>query len=498
MEYFIQALSSIDAHFILLVFIGSLAGLVVGALPGLSATMATALLVSITYSWQFNDAMAMILGVYVSGVFGGCVSAILINIPGAPASVATTFDGFPMAQRGEAAQALWTATFHSFFGTVFGFLVLAVAAKPITAIALKFMPMDYFLLAVFGMLSVGSLTAKDMTKGCLSGALGVLFAMVGTDQVVGVTRYTFGTLNLQAGITLIPALIGLFGFTEVLDQISLGNLKAIATSCGKMVRNFREQIGYLGISIRSSIIGTVVGAIPGTGGPIAALLAYNHATATVKNPKRPFGEGTPEGIVASESANNACIGGALIPLLTLAIPGDAVTAVILAAFYVHGLHPGPLLFTTTPELFPIILIGGLIASVIMLLLGMFVVPYFSRVVLVPKKFLLPVVSVFCVVGTYAANNSPFEVYMMFVFGLIGFLMRKRGYPVAPMVLGLVLGGMMDTNFRRAVNLAMAGDSFFASMFFHPTTLVLSALVAGTILLNIPGIGKSIKKKLGNR
>jgi putative tricarboxylic transport membrane protein len=495
MDSFARALASIDANFVLLIFAGSFAGLVVGALPGLSATMATALLVSVTYGWNFNNAMAMILGVYVSGVYGGCVSAVLINIPGAPSSVATTFDGFPMALKGRAAEALWTATFHSFVGTLFGFLALALAAKPVTVIALRFMPMDYFLLAVFGMLSVGSLTAKNLTKGYISGMLGILLAMVGTEQVLGMNRYTFGTLNLQAGVSLIPALIGLFGFTEVLDQISQGNLKATATSCGKMLWDFKGQLRHMGLSLRAAVIGTIVGAIPGTGGPIAALLAYNHAVSTVRNPQRPFGEGTPEGIVASESANNACIGGALIPLLTLAIPGDAVTAVILAAFYIHGLHPGPLLFTTTPDLFPVILIGGLIASVVMLLLGMFVVPWFSRIVLVPKKFLLPVVSVLCVVGTYSASGSVFEVYLMFAFGLAGFLMRAFGYPAAPMVLGLVLGGMMDTNFRRAMNLAAAGDSFLESLFVHPTTLVLTALVLVTILLNIPPIGGFVKRKL---
>ncbi|MDR1376936.1 MAG: tripartite tricarboxylate transporter permease [Synergistaceae bacterium] len=495
MDSFALALASIDANFVWLILVGSFAGLVVGALPGLSATMATALLVSITYSWNFNDAMAVILGVYVSGVYGGCVSAVLINIPGAPSSVATTFDGYPMALKGEAAEALWTATFHSFTGTLFGFLVLALAAKPVTAIALRFMPMDYFLLALFGMLSVGSLTAKNLTKGYISGMLGILLAMVGTEQVMGANRYTFGTLNLQAGISLIPALIGLFGFTEVLDQIWRGNLKATATSCGKMLWDFKGQLKYMGLSLRAAVIGTIVGAIPGTGGPIAALLAYNHATATVRNPKRPFGEGAPEGIVASESANNACIGGALIPLLTLAIPGDAVTAVILAAFYVHGLHPGPLLFATTPDLFPIILIGGVIASFVMLFLGMFVVPWFSKIVLIPKKFLLPVVSILCVVGTYAAGNSVFEVYMMFAFGLAGFLMRTYNYPVAPMVLGLVLGGMMDTNFRRAMNLAAAGDNFLASLFLHPTTLVLTVLVLVTILLSIPPVGRLVKSKL---
>ncbi len=490
-----HVLATVDLHFVYLVLIGSVAGLVVGALPGLSATMATALLVSLTYSWEFNDAMAVIMGVFVSGVYGGCVSAILINIPGAPSSVATTFDGHPMALKGEAAEALWTATFHSFVGTVFGLLVLAVAAKPITYIALRFMPMDYFLLAVFGMLSVGALTSKNLTKGCISGAIGVLMALVGTDQLSGVNRYTFGTLNLQAGLPLIPALIGLFGFTEVLDQISQGNMKALATSCGKMRWDFRGQLRYMGLSLRAAVIGTVVGAIPGTGGPIAALLAYNHAQATVRKPKRPFGQGTPEGIVASESANNACIGGALIPLLTLAIPGDAVTAVILAAFYVHGLHPGPLLFTRTPDLFPVLLAAGLIASVIMLLLGMFLVPSFSRIVLVPKRFLLPVVSTLCVIGTYAASNSLFDVYLMFAFGLAGFLLRARGYPAAPMVLGLVLGGMMDTNFRRAINLAAAGDSFLASLFMHPTTLVLTTLVVVTLLLNVPAVSKFVKQKL---
>jgi putative tricarboxylic transport membrane protein len=312
---------------------------------------------------------------------------------------------------------------------------------------------------------------------------------------MGMNRYTFDTLNLQAGIPLIPALRGLVGFTEVLDQISQGNMKATATSCGKMLWDFKGQMKHMGLSLRAAVIGTIVGAIPGTGGPIAALLAYNHATSTVRNPKRPFGEGAPEGIVASESANNACIGGALIPLLTLAIPGDAVTAVILAAFYVHGLHPGPLLFTTTPDLFPVILIGGLVASVVMLLLGMFVVPWFSRIVLIPKKFLLPVVTVLCVVGTYAAGSSMFEVYMMFAFGLLGFLMRTFGYSAAPMVLGLVLGGMMDTNFRRAMNLAAAGDNFLASLFVHPTTLVLAALVFVTILLSVPPVGRLVKRKL---
>ncbi len=370
MDNLIQVLSYITPIFVFYTFVGSLVGLLVGAVPGLSVTMATALLVSITFSWPVNLAIGTMLGLFVSGVYAGAVSAILINIPGAPSSVATTLDGFPMAQRGEAAFALWTATVHSFIGSVVGFVVLAFVAEPVTQIALKFSPMDYFLLALFGLSTVGSLTAKSFTKGCIAASFGLLLSLVGSDPVSGVNRFTFGTLNLQAGIGIIPVLIGLFGFSEVLDQIAAGNLKALASTIGKVKRDFIGQMKYLGLSIRAALIGVIVGALPGAGGPIAALIAYDHAKKTVKNPERPFGTGTPEGVVASESANNACIGGALIPMLTLAIPGDAVTAVILAGFYVHGLRPGPMLFIDSPDLFRVVLAGGIVACAMMLFLGL--------------------------------------------------------------------------------------------------------------------------------
>ena len=268
-------------------------------------------------------------------------------------------------------------------------------------------------------------------------------------------------------------------------------MSAIAEKAGRMRYSFREMIRYLPLSLRSSVIGTFIGALPGAGGPVASIIAYDQARKSVKNPTRPFGEGAVEGVIASEAANNACIGGALIPMLTLAVPGDAVTAVMLAAFYVHGLQPGPLLFVRTPELFSVVLAAGFLACFAMLLLGMTVVPRLSGIVLVPKRILMPLVTVLCVVGTYAVNSSMFDVGLMFCFGLAGFLMRSRGYPAAPLVLGLVLGGMMDSNLRRAVNMALAGDSVFLELFGRPTTLVLSFLVAFSVLAAVPAVKERI-------
>lgn len=485
-------IAQIDFVFVSLVFAGSVAGLFVGAIPGLSVTMATALLVSITFTWSVKNALAVILGVFVSGVYAGAVSAILINIPGAPSSVVTTFDGYPMARRGEAGLALWAATFHSFVGSVFGFLVLMFVAKPMTDFALTFTAMDYFLLALFGLTTIGTLTAKNYVKGGICAIAGLLLSMVGIDPFSGAVRYAFGISDLQGGISLIAALIGLFGFAEVLDQVARGTMEAIAGKAGRVKFSVRQMMAYMPLSIRASIIGTFIGALPGAGGPVASIIAYDHARKTVKNPSRPFGEGAIEGVIASEAANNACIGGALIPMLTLAVPGDAVTAVMLAAFYVHGLQPGPLLFVRTPELFATVLAGGFIACFALLLLGVTVVPRMAGVVLIPKKILLPVVTVLCVVGTYAVNSSMFDVTLMFIFGLAGFMMRTRGYPPAPLVLGLVLGEMMDSNLRRAINMAMAGDSMFIELFGRPSSIILSALVIISIGAAIP----SVKARMG--
>lgn len=481
MSYFL------NFRFVLMVFLGSVAGLFVGAIPGLSVSMATALLVSITYSWTTSDALATIMGVYVVGVFSGAISAILINIPGAPSSVVTTLDGFPLASRGESYKALKYATVYSFIGTIFGFVALWLLAKPISNIALKFTPMDYFLLALFGLATVGSLTAKSFSKGLISAMMGLIVSMIGIDSVMGTPRMTFGIYDLQAGINIVPALVGLFGFSEVLSVISDGHLEAEVSKVVKSVVRVKDMLKHFLYSLYYSAIGTVVGALPGAGGPVASFLAYGEAKRIVKNPSVPFGEGAVEGIVASESANNACIGGALIPMLTLAVPGDAVTAIILSVFYVHGLQPGPMFIKTSPQMFHTILAGGLIGCIFLLILGLVIGPRISKVIAVPKRILLPVVTVLCVIGAFACNNRMFDVALMFFFGVLGYFMRRRDYPVAPMTLALVLGGMMDSNFRRAISLASSESNTIIALFGRPITVVLLVLTVITLVTNIPAV-----------
>ena len=476
-----------DGRFILFCFIGAVAGLFVGAIPGLSVSMATALLVSITYTWSTHDALATIMGVYVVGVFSGALSAILINIPGAPSSVVTTLDGYPLAQRGEAARALKYATVYSFVGSVFGLLAMGVLAHPITAIALKFQPMDYFLLALFGLATVGSLTSSSFSKGLVSALIGIFLALIGIDSVLGIPRLTFGIQGLKAGIATVPALVGLFGFAEVLTVVAGGAVDGEVSGISRQKVPMGEVLTHLPHALWYCLVGTFVGALPGAGGPVAAFLAYGEAKRIVKHPIRPFGEGTVEGIVASESANNACIGGALIPMLTLAIPGDAVTAIILSVFYIHGLQPGPTFLKTSASSFYAILAGGLISCLFLLLLGLLAAPRISRIINVPKRILLPIVTVLCVIGAYACNNRLFDVGLMLFFGILGFLLRRRGFSVAPVTLGLVLGGMMDANFRRAISLASTAENPLLALFGRPITLILLAVTLITLISNIPSV-----------
>lgn len=489
-----EILSLLNLRFIFLVFLGSIAGLFVGAIPGLSVSMATALLVSITYTWETTDALATIMGVYVVGVFSGAVSAILINIPGAPSSVVTTLDGYPMAKRGESYKALYYATIYSFIGSLFGLVALAVLTGPISAIAIKFRPMDYFLLSLFGLATVGSVTSKNYTKGLIAAALGLLISMIGLDPLAGTPRLVFGVKELRAGISTVPALVGLFGFAEVLSVIYNGHMKQTVEHMDKTRVSLREVLRHWKLSVYTSLIGMLVGALPGAGGPVAAFISYNETKRLVKNPEVPFGEGAVEGIVASESSNNACIGGALIPMLTLAVPGDAVTAIILSVFYVHGLKPGPMFIRESASSFHAILVAGFLACFILLVLGLWVAPKICRIIAVPKNILLPVVTVLCVVGSFACNNRLFDVGLMFAFGLLGFLMRLRGYPQAPLVLALVLGKTMDSNFRRAMSLAAVAENPLMNLFGHPITLILLACTLFVVLGNIPFFKHLGKKK----
>ncbi|MFZ9414216.1 MAG: tripartite tricarboxylate transporter permease [Alphaproteobacteria bacterium] len=473
-------MSFLQPHLLLLTAAGVFAGIYIGAIPGLSVTMAVSILISFTFSWEVNPALALIAGIFTGGVYGGSRSAILLNIPGAPAAVATAFDGYPLALRGEAGPAIGLATVMSVIGGFVGIAALAVAAPAISEFALLVAPRDYFLLAVMGILLVGALSGESLAKGVFAGALGVTIGMVGLDPMTAEQRFTFGTIHLLNGIPYIVAMIGFFGVSEALVQMRDMDAAVVRQQVGRILPSLAMVRRYLPLSLRSSVTGVVIGALPGTGGDIAALMAYDQAKRSVKSPSRPFGEGAYEGIVAPESANNAAIGGAYIPMLTLGIPGDAVTAVIIGALYIHGLKPGPLLLVETPHLFWFTVGNLVLANLFLLVFGLSGIRLFAKLVEIPKGILLPLIVVLSVVGTYAIQNSVIDVYWMVGCGILGYFLRVYGYQTGPVVLGVILGPLMDASFRRAM-ISVQDDplALLRDMASNPLSL---ALVLSLVLM----------------
>jgi putative tricarboxylic transport membrane protein len=479
-------LSWLDPGLLLLTAAGTLAGIYVGAIPGLSVTMAVSILISFTFRWEVNDALALIAGIFVGGVYGGARTAILLNIPGAPAAVATAFDGYPLAQQGQAGEAIGLSTVMSVIGGLVGIVALAVAAPAIAEFALRFNSRDYFLLGIIGLLLVGSLSGDSLAKGVFAGALGVLIGMVGLDPMTAQTRYTIGLLNLMGGIPYVVAMIGFFGVAEALFQLHHLDRAAIRQKVGKIVPGWATVRRHLGLGLRCSAIGTGIGALPGTGGDIAALLAYDHARRSTKNPEVPFGKGAKEGLIAPEAANNAAVGGAFIPMLTLGIPGDAVTAIIIGALFIHGLKPGPLLLVETPHLFWFIVGNLTLANIFLLVFGLTGIRVFTRMVECPKAVLIPLILVLSAVGAYAISNNPVHIYWTLGFGVLGYFMKVYGFPVAPVILGVILGPMMDSNYRRAMIGARNDVSTFLLDFVtNPISLVLSVALLMLLLAQTP-------------
>lgn len=484
LSYFFMAWT--DPSLLGLTALGTLGGVYVGAIPGLSVTMAVSILISFTFSWEVNNALALMVGVFCGGVYGGSRSAILLNIPGAPASIATSFDGFPLAERGEAGAAIGVSTIISLVGGLIGILVLAVAAPLVSEFALQFAPRDYLLLAMMGLLLVGSLSGDSMAKGIFAGALGVTLGMVGMDPMTAEGRFTFGTVALLGGIHYVIAMIGLFGISESLYQLHVLDLKPVKQNVEKIIPSWDVVFKFLPLSIRTSLIGVIIGALPGTGGDIAALMAYDHAKRTVKKPTRPFGKGAYEGLIAPESANNAAIGGAYIPMLTLGIPGDAVTAVIIGALYIHGLKPGPMLMIETPHLFWFTVGNLSLANIFMVIFGLTGIRIFAKMVELPRGILIPIITVLSVVGTYTIQNSIIDVYWMLGFGIFGYFLKMFGFQVAPIILGIILGPLMDMSYRRAM--LSCGDNmneFLSSFFINPLTCVLTLSIVFMLFSQTP-------------
>lgn len=427
---------------------GTFLGIYVGAIPGLSATMAISLLVSLTYGWDVYDAVALMTGVYVGAVYGGSRSAILLNIPGAPAAVATGFDGYPLTRKGQAARAMSAAAVQSVIGTLIGAAVLLFGAPLLSRLAGHFRSQDYFLLGVLGLVTVGSLSGKRLSKGIFSVALGLFIGCIGMDGMTSVKRFTFGVTWLNSGVNFIVALIGLFGVSEALIGLQHTRRESVRQELGHILPSFRETVRHLPLTLWSSLIGAFTGALPGAGGDIAALFAYDSARRTVRRPSAPFGEGAIEGVIAPETANNAAIGGAFIPMLTLGIPGDSVTALYISALMLAGLEPGPGFLTRSPDLFGLIVAGLCAAAVFMLVFSLGGVRLFAHLAELPARILIPAVLLISCVGTYAIRYSMTDVAVMFLFGALGYFLRRGGYPMGPIVLGIVLEGLIETNFRR--------------------------------------------------
>ena len=475
--------------------VGVLFGMYGGAMPGISATMAISLMVSFTYNWEMGPALGMIIGCYVGAVYGGSRSAILLNVPGTPSALATTFDGYPLAMKGKAAKALGVTAIQSVIGGIIGSIFLIVAAPLITNFALMFAPRDYFLLAFMGIVLLCSMAGGSFFKGLFAGFLGILVGCIGMDSSPAVQRFTFGNIYLMSGISSVAIIIGTFGLSESLIQMrDFRQVTVRKQDVSRIIPTLKDAFGYMRITLESSLIGVFIGALPGTGGNIAALIAYERAKKSTKNPEVPFGEGAIEGLVAPESANNAAVGGAVVPMLTLGIPGDSATALILAALSAHGVVAGPLLMSDSSGVFGIIVMLVLLANIVLLPVSMTGIKIFAKIAEVPKEILLPAIIVLTFIGSYATRKNMMDVYFMVGFGLAGYFLKMHGFSTGPLVLGLILSSLLELNFRRAWTAARSDfATFFAQIFKSPLSVVL-LIVTILIFASQFGLLKKLRRK----
>ena len=480
MDAFIQgALLLSTPENIGLIAAGVLIGVVVGALPGLSSPMAIALLIPFTIQLEPVPAIAMMAALYCAGTFGGSITAILINAPGAPPAVATALDGYPMAKNGEPGRALGIATISSVTGGIISLLVFIVAAPALASVALEFGPQEYFALAVFALSMLASMSGKSSIRNMISGFVGVLIGTIGIHLTTGVERFTFGFSELDEGISFIPVLIGLFAMGEMLSQSQTLN-KYVERIQAKAMRlpTMAELKSLRGTILRSSGIGTFIGILPAEGSTVAAIIGYNEAKRFSKTPEK-FGTGHAEGIAGPEAANNAAAGGAMVPTLALGIPGSGSTALILAALIMHGLRPGPYLLNETPEFLYAIFIAMLFANLAFLGIGLVGAKFFSMITFIPKQFLWPAVFVFSMIGAYSGSSSFIDVWIMMGFGIVGFFMNRHGFSAAPLVMGLILGAMVEETFSQSMiiydnNFMMMFESKIVILFFALTLVSLTS------------------------
>ena len=482
MDVLLSALHNVVAPEALLVlFLGTLAGVIIGALPGLSSTMGVALCIPITFSMPPDLSLMLLGAVYVSSVYGGSVTAILLRTPGTDASIATALDGFPLAAAGRGGEALGIATVASLFGGTFSTLVLVAVAPPLSKIALAFGPQEYTVLTIFGMVTIVGVVSENPMKGVVTAAVGLLLATVGFDEFTGLRRFTFGHVELFDGMPLLPALIGLFSVSQALNLCvpeGGGVLKdnALLKMAGRALPPFAEMKRCARTMVRSSVIGSVVGILPGAGTSIASFISYNEARRHSSHPEN-FGKGEMEGVAASEAANNAVTGGTLVPTLTLGIPGNAVTAVFIGGLTIHGLIPGPKMFTENAEVTYTLILSLFLANFMFAAVGLAGARWISRVTSIPGALLGPMILTFSVIGSYALRNNMFDVGLVLAFGVVGFFMERWRYPAAPLVIALILGPILEVNFRRSMQIANWDMTTF---FTRPLSLCLMLLVVAAV------------------
>ena len=456
----------------LYVLAGVIGGIVVGIIPGLTATMALALLVPFTFGLTPTQGMAMLMGIYCGGVYGGSTSSILIRIPGTPSAAATLMDGYPMSQKGKAGKAIVTACFSSFCGGLLGALLMTFLAPQVARFALNFGPPEYFALAALALTVVFLLSGRSALKGFIAVLTGLLISTAGIDPISGLPRFTYGSTNMLGGISFLPAIIGLFGFSQVFTEISKLDAKPFQRAkIADMLLSRGELRKIRKVLIRSTILGVLMGILPGIGGTAACWLGYGEAKRSSKTPEK-FGTGIIEGVAAPEAANNASIGGAMIPMLSLGIPGDTATAILLGALTIHGLEPGPLLFRDHIGITYSIFMSMILANFLMLVVGVAGAKIFAEVVNINKRFLLPFICVCGVIGSYAMRYNLFDVSLSIGFGIIGYFMYLYEYPIPPLILAMIMGPMAEQNLRRSLTLS---DGSFLIFFTRPLSLTLIVL-----------------------
>jgi putative tricarboxylic transport membrane protein len=477
----------LSSKLLIILFLGTLFGLILGVLPGLGPTTGGALILPFTITLDPLSAIVLLTAIYCAGTYGGAITAILINTPGTPAAAATCLDGYPLAQKGEAGRALGMATFGSAFGGLFSVIVLVFFAPILANIAYEFGQPEYFALAIFGLTMLASIGEGSPTKNLIAGAFGILLSTVGKDVMASIDRFTFGVNELTEGIGFIPVVVGMFAMSELLVQSNLTNqiFERIAMKAVRLPS--KDDFKYCFKTIlRSSGIGSFIGILPAEGGTVASLIGYSEAKRWSKKPEE-FGKGAIDGIAGAETANNAATGGAMVPTLALGIPGSATTAVILTGLIIHGLRPGPDLFKEQPEFLYGIFGAMFFANILFFIFGFFGAKIFARITLIPNRLLWPMIFTLSVCGTYSLNQSFTDVFLMIGFGIIGYVMRKFGFSVVPVIIGLILGQLVELTLRQSL---VIFDGDWTLFFTRP--IVVTFFILSVVALIFPNIRKKNK------